>query len=120
MLLKKNYDRAIQQEQPGGFTGHGREEVATFWNTFISAFPDSKFTIEHISYTEEKDQAKKAAIRWSLVGTHSGKGNFGNPSNTPVYVMGISHAEFGPRGIKNEWVLFDETIIWKQILMKTG
>jgi hypothetical protein len=54
------------------------------------------------------------------VGSHSGKGNFGNPSNTPIYVMGISHAEFGPRGIKNEWVLFDETIIWKQILMKTG
>jgi predicted ester cyclase len=118
--IEKNYDRAIQQEQPGGFTGHGREEISTFWNTFISAFPDSKFTIEHISFTEEKDQAKKAAIRWSLIGSHSGNGNFGNPSNTPVYVMGISHAEFGPRGIKNEWVLFDETIIWKQILMKTG
>ena len=28
--------------------------------------------------------------------------------------MGISHAEFGPRGIKNEWILFDETMIWKQ------
>ena len=25
--IEKNYDRAIQQEQPGGFTGHGREEV---------------------------------------------------------------------------------------------
>ena len=86
----------------------------------ISAFPDSKFTIEHISYTEEKNQSKKAAIRWSLVGPHSGKGNFGTPSNAQVYVMGISHAEFSPRGIKNEWVLFDETIIWKQILMKKG
>jgi predicted ester cyclase len=118
--VEKNYDRAIQQEQPGGFTGHGREEVTDFWNTLISAFPDSQFTIEHISFTEEKDQAKKAAIRWSLIGSHSGNGNFGKPSNAPVYVMGISHAEFGPRGIKNEWVLFDETIIWKQILMKTG
>ena len=118
--VEKNYDRAVQQEQPGGFTGHGRGEVTDFWNILISAFPDSKFTIEHISFTEEKDQAKKAAIRWSLIGSHSGNGNFGNPSNAPVYVMGISHAEFGPRGIKNEWVLFDETIIWKQILMKTG
>jgi hypothetical protein len=119
-VVEKNYDRAIQQEQPGWFTGHGIEEVANFWNTFISTFPDSKFTIEHISYTEEKNQPKKAAIRWSLIGSHSGKGNFGIPSNAPVYVMGISHAEFGPRGIKNEWVLFDEIIIWKQILMKTG
>ena len=58
--VEKNYDRAIQQEQPGGFTGHGREEVTDFWNTLISAFPDSQFTIEHISFTEEKDQAKKS------------------------------------------------------------
>ena len=37
-----------------------------------------------------------------------------------VDIMGINHAEIGPRGIKNEWVLFDETAIWKQILIKTG
>ena len=32
-VVEKNYDRAIQQEQPGGFTRHGREEVTNFWNT---------------------------------------------------------------------------------------
>ena len=118
--VENNYDRAIQQEQPGGFTVHGREEVSQFWKILLSAFPDAKFTIEHISFTDEKDQPKKAAIRWALVGKHSGKGNFGDPSNAQVYIMGISHAEFGNRGINNEWVLFDETMIWKQILMKTG
>ena len=45
---------------------------------------------------------------------------FGVPSQAAVHVMAISHVEFGPRGIKNEWILFDETEIWKQILMKTG
>ena len=118
--VENNYDRAIQQEQPGGFTAHGREEVSQFWKILLSAFPDAKFSIEHISFTDEKDQPKKAAVRWALVGSHSGKGNFGDPSHAQVYIMGISHAEFGPRGIKNEWVLFDETMIWKQILMKTG
>ena len=90
------------------------------WDMLISAFPNAKLSIEHISFTDEKDQPKKAAIRWALVGSHSGKGNFGDPSHAQVYIMGISHAEFGSRGIKNEWVLFDETMIWKQILMKTG
>jgi hypothetical protein len=42
--------------------------------------------------------------------------------------MAISHAEFGPwsgpdgrggPGIRREWVLFDETAIWTQILMHT-
>ena len=118
--VENNYDRAIQQEQPGGRTAHGTEEVSKFWKILLSAFPDAKFTIEHISFTEEKDQPKKAAVRWSLIGKHDGNGIFGTPSGSNVYIMGINHAEFGPRGIKNEWVLFDETMIWKQILMKTG
>ncbi len=118
--VENNYDRAIQQEQPGGFTAQGTDEVSQFWDILLSAFSDAKFSIEHISFTDAKNQPKKAAIRWALVGSHSGKGNFGDPSNAQVYIMGISHAEFGPRGIKNEWVLFDETMIWKQILMKTG
>ena len=118
--VEKNYDRAIQQFQPGGLIKHGIEEVIRFWVDLKTAFPDSIFNVEHISFTEEKDQPKKAAIRWSLVGNHNGNGIFGSPSGANVYVMGINHAEFGPRGIKNEWILFDETMIWKQILLKTG
>ena len=34
-----------------------------------------------------------------------------------VHVMAISHAEFGPWGLRWEWILFDETAIWKQILL---
>jgi len=118
--VENNYDRAVQQEQPGGFTAHGTEEVSQFWKILLSAFPDAKFSVGHISFTDEKDQPKKAAVRWSLIGKHDGNGIFGTPSGSNVYIMGINHAEFGPRGIKNEWVLFDETMIWKQILMKTG
>jgi hypothetical protein len=34
--------------------------------------------------------------------------------------MGLSHAELGPWGLRREGGLFDETAIWKQILLKTG
>ena len=118
--VEKNYDRAIQQFQPGGLIKNGIDEVTRFWVNLKTAFPDSIFNVEHISFIEEKDQPKKVAIRWSLVGNHNGNGIFGSPSGANVYVMGINHAEFGPRGIKNEWILFDETMIWKQILLKTG
>ena len=85
-----------------------------------SSFPDAKFTLEHCAGLQEKKHLNKAAIRWSLIGKHSGKGIFGPPTNAEVYVMGISHAEFNSQVIKNEWVLFDETAVWKQILLKTG
>ena len=119
-VFLKNYDRAILQEQPGGFTAHGHEEIMLFWNSLRSAFPNAIFTIEHISFNEETYQPKKAAIRWSLKGKHEGNGIFGKATNAEVYVMGICHAEFGKRGITREFVLFDETMIWKQILIYSG
>ena len=118
--INDNYDRSIQQFQPGGQLHYGRDECIKFWKQLRSSFPDALFTIEHIAFTEEESQAKKAAIRWSLNGKHEGNGIFGQPSNAKIYVMGINHVEFGSMGIKNEWVLYDETMIWKQILLKTG
>jgi hypothetical protein len=37
-----------------------------------------------------------------------------------VFIMGFAQAEFGPRGIRREYALIDETAIWKQILLATG
>ena len=66
-----------------------------------------------------------AAVRWALSGKHSGWGMFGAPSGADVYVWGVSHAEFGPWGangwgIRREYVIFDEVMIWKQIHLHTG
>ena len=62
----------------------------------------------------------RVAVRWGLDGRHDGPGLFGRPSGAEVYVMGISHAEFGPRGIRREFVLYDEVAIWKQIVQHSG
>ena len=45
---------------------------------------------------------------------------FGPPTGAPVHVMGFTHAEFGPWGLRREWSLWDEVAIWKQILLHTG
>ena len=34
--------------------------------------------------------------------------------------MGLSHAEFGPWGLRREYVVYDEVAVWKQILLHTG
>jgi hypothetical protein len=33
--------------------------------------------------------------------------------------MGVSHAEFGPRGLRREITIFDDIAVWKQILLQT-
>ena len=57
----------------------------------------------------------RAALRWSLTGRHLGWGAFGAPTGAEVHVMGLSHAEFGPDGLRREWTLYDEAAVWMQI-----
>lgn len=119
-VIQAEYDRALRSEHPGGVTGHGREPADHFWMGLRSAFPNAKFEVHHQIGREDEMLSPRAAVRWSLTGRHEGWGAFGAPSQADVYVMGISHAEFGPWGLRREYTLYDETAIWKQILLKTG
>lgn len=118
--ITDQYDRAVQSELPGGITAHGREAVDQFWMGLRSAFPNAEFKVHHQIGREDDKMPPRAAVRWSLSGKHEGWGSFGAPTGAEVYVMGISHAEFGPWGLRREYTLFDETAIWAQILLATG
>ncbi|MBY5934216.1 ester cyclase [Tateyamaria omphalii] len=119
-VIPGEYDRAVQSEYPGGLTGHGTGPVDRFWMGLRASFPDAEFTIDHQIGRDDEMMPPRAAIRWSLHGKHDGWGYFGAPTGAEVYVLGISHAEFGPWGLRREYALFDETAIWKQILLQTG
>lgn len=119
-VIPKVYDRAVLQEQPGGVTGHSFGDVDAFWLGLRAAFPDAVFQIDHQIGRDDPLMPPRAALRWSLHGRHSGWGAFGAPTGAEVYILGLSHAEFGPWGLRREFVIYDETAIWKQILLQTG
>jgi len=117
--IPTSYDRACQLELPGGVTAYGHDSTDQFWMGLRASFPSATFAIDHQVGRDDEMSAPRAAIRWSLHGKHDGWGTFGTPSGADVYIMGISHAEHGPRGLRREFVIFDETAVWKQIIMKT-
>ncbi len=119
-VIPKVYDRAAQVAVPGGGMVLSHDGVDDFWMGLRASFPDASFAIHHQIGREDPMMPPRAALRWSLHGTHSGWGAFGTPTGAEVHIMGISHAEFGPWGLRREWVMFDETAIWKQILLATG
>jgi hypothetical protein len=104
----------------------------------LAEFPDWELLGEDVIWCEDSDNADeesdaflslhrliwlmplRAAVRWPLHGKHVGWGSFGAPTGASVYIMGITHAEFGPRGLRREFTLIDETAIWKQILLAKG
>ena len=119
-VIPAEYDRAVTGFYPGGKELISTDGVDDFWISLRAAFPSATFTIDHQIGREDPMMSPRSAIRWSLTGKHDGWGAFGKPSGAEVHVMGISHVEFGPWGIRREYTLFDETSVWKQIAMKTG
>jgi len=119
-VIPSEYDRAVTGFYPGGKELISTDGVDDFWIGLRAAFPSASFAIDHQIGREDPMMSPRAAIRWSLTGKHDGWGAFGKPSGADIHVMGISHVEFGPWGIRREYTLFDETSVWKQIAMKTG
>ncbi len=119
-VIPESYDRAAELAYPGHVCGVGHTDADRFWMQLHAAFPNARFSVDHQIGMDEPLCAARAAVRWSLHGTHSGWGMFGTPTGVDVYIMGITHAEFGRNGLRREWTLIDETAIWKQILLGSG
>ncbi|SFI26555.1 SnoaL-like domain-containing protein [Jannaschia pohangensis] len=114
-VIPQVYDRACHLEYPGGVTAHGHAAADRFWMSLRAAFPNAAFAIDHVIGRDDPMMPPRAAVRWSLWGRHEGWGGFGIPTGAMVYVLGITHAEFGPDGLRRDYTLFDETAVWKQI-----
>ncbi len=119
-VIRAEYDRAVRVEHPGAVGGWSWEHAETRWMQLRSSFPSAQFAMHHVIGRSDPAQPHRAAVRWSLDGKHDGFGAFGRPTGAPVHVMGITHAEFGPWGLRREFTLFDEIAIWKQIHLQTG
>mgnify|MGYP005985429933 CR=1 FL=1 len=118
--INEDFDRAVIGEYAGAKTSIGREGCLEFWVGLRSSFPNATFKIHHQIGMDADMLSPRASIRWSLDGSHDGWGSFGAPTGVPVHVFGMSHAEFGPWGLRREFALFDEVAIWKQILMQSA
>lgn len=118
--VEREYDRACNVAYPGGLEDISYPAIDRFWMGLRASFPNAKFTIDHQIGRDDPMMPPRAAIRFSLHGKHDGWGMFGQPTGKEVFIMCAAHAEFGPWGLRKEYVLFDETSVWKQIALQTG
>ncbi len=79
-VIPREYDRAAQLELPGGVTAHSHAAADAFWLGLRAAFPSARFAIHHRIGREDPSMPPRAALRWSLTGTHDGWGSFGPPT----------------------------------------
>lgn len=114
-IMDENYDRAIRFEGPTQELHYGRYPTSNFINSLLASISDGRYEPHHVIVKEEAQKAVRVALRWSYAGTHCGHGRYGEPTQVPLAILGISHFELRYGKIVNEWMCIDETSIYAQM-----
>jgi predicted ester cyclase len=117
-VLQQHADEAVALQLANGQAALGVNAAEAFWFGYTAAFSGATLHIDSLAERIDPGRTPRVAMRWRLVGRHTGSGRFGPPSGQPVEILGITHAEVDhARGrILREWVLIDEVALWMQIL----
>ncbi|WP_293914342.1 ester cyclase, partial [Deinococcus sp.] len=98
--------------------GHGDYE--NFVITLMASFPDIAMTINHQCVQGSAERGYRVATRFTLQGTHDGYGPYGSPTGRRMYLVGISHHVIKGGVVVQEWTLFDEFALLKQLHGQLG
>jgi predicted ester cyclase len=113
--MAETYDRAIRFEGPCDELHYGPYPTGNCLNGILAAIPDGRFEPQHVIVRQDLEKPIRIALRWSYAGSHSGRGRYGEPTQVPLTILGISHFELRDKKIVNEWLCIDETAIYAQI-----
>ncbi len=94
---------------------YGRGELRGFILSLLAAFPDAALSVDHVYWIGNEENGYRVAVRWTLQGTHTGPGIYGEPTGKRIHVMGISHHEVEGGEFVEEWMIFDEFALLKQL-----
>ena len=83
--------------------------------TLLVAFPDAAVHIDHLYWLGNDAEGYRVAVRWTLQGTHHGPGLYGDPTGRRVNIMGITHYHVKNGKFVEEWTVFDEMALLKQL-----
>jgi predicted ester cyclase len=94
---------------------YGRAALKGFILSLLAAFPDAALDIDHLYWIGNERYGYRVAVRWTLQGTHEGPGVYGEPTGKRIRVLGISHHEIKDGRVVEEWMMFDEFALLKQL-----
>ena len=113
--LNHFFDQDLYFEGPTNRKFNGLGNYKDFIYSLINAFPDLILQIDEIYWMGNEVDGYLSSTRWSATGTHTGNGNYGEPTYTKVQIWGITQNEVIGGRIVNEWMLFNELDLMMQI-----
>jgi predicted ester cyclase len=94
---------------------YGRNQFTNYILSLLSPFPDMAVFVDHFCALEDGPNRYRTATRWTMVGTHTGPGSYGTPTGNQIKIMGVSHHLVENNRFVQEWTVFDEFALLKQL-----
>ncbi|MDE2855453.1 MAG: ester cyclase [Chloroflexota bacterium] len=101
---------------PSGRSLKGIGDFQTYVLSLLSPFPDLSLNLDHFCHVGDAQAGYRVATRWSMRGTHTGYGIYGEPTGNAMRLMGFSHHVIKDGRIESENTVFDEFVLLKQIV----
>lgn len=114
-IAKDIYDFRVNAHYPGHRNLYGTAQVIEAISGLLASFPDAKLRVEHVADVPYLGDARDIAVRWTLAGTHSGKGVYGEPGGAPILIIGVSQWRVINGQIHTEWTVWDDIAVHRQI-----
>jgi len=116
-VIRDVYAPDVLFHQTHGRSEYGRGDYTAFVLGLLAAFPDARFSIDQLYWNQEGPDTYRTSMRWSLIGTHTGHGRFGEPTGQRVRVWGLTQHLIRAGRIVDEWTLINELAILKQLYL---
>ena len=95
---------------PGGLDLTGIDQLREMVEGYLTAFPDLHMTVE-----QQVTEGNLICTRWRATGTHDGPLEDIEPTGKKIDIAGQIIMRFEGNKIAEEWELFDELAMLKQI-----
>jgi len=113
--LSNFYDFRVDATYPGERRFYGHDQVGEFMQDMLVSIPDAQMKVEHVADIPYLGNARDIAVRWSLAGTHTGDGFYGEATGANVYIMGVSQFRIINGRIREEVTIFDDVAVRRMI-----
>ena len=109
------YTRSGVMNVPPGLKIKGRGAVKKHFTRLLASLTDTRASLDHHCVSLRDNNELDLAIRWTVRGTHV-DGGFGcEGDGAELLILGISHWRLDKNGIVEDWTLYDQLAIMRQI-----
>lgn len=114
-MIDKIYSPGAVLHAPAGREIIGHEQIKAGLHDVFSTLSDTRVSVDHICSTAIDDEEINIALRWVLTGRHDNDGIYGAASNKTLMYLIATHLRIYQGVIIEEWTVFDELAVLRQI-----